>query len=140
MDALNPKDRVGQAKPRLSVLSMPVLYEVGNAVNEGARKYGAFNVRVVPVRASIYFDATMRHLAAWWEGQDTDPDSGLHHVTKAIASLMVLRDAMIHGKVRDDRPPKTDEKWISEAAERCAEVISRYPEPKAPFTESNLED
>jgi hypothetical protein len=134
-DELNPKDRVGQMKPSLSVLSMPVLYEVGNAVGEGSRKYGAFNVRVVPVRASIYFDATMRHLAAWWEGQDIDPDSGIHHVSKAIASLFVLRDAMMHGKVTDDRPPRTDEAWIAKAAEQCAEIIGRHPDPKAPYTE-----
>ena len=140
MDNLNPKDKAGQMKPRLSVLSMPVLFEAGNALTEGARKYGAFNVRVVPVKASVYFDATMRHLGAWWEGQDIDPDSGLHHVVKAIASLMVLRDAMIHEKVKDDRPPITDASWIAEAVERAAEIVERYPDPKQPYTQSNLED
>ena len=47
----------------------------------------------------------MRHLVGWWEGEDLDPDSGLSHVTKAIASLVVLRDAMLNGKCEDDRPP-----------------------------------
>lgn len=139
-DELNPKDRVGQLKPRLSLISMPVLFEIGNALAEGAAKYGAANVRVIPVRSSIYLDATMRHLAAWWEGQDIDPDSGLHHVSKAIASLVVLRDAMIHNMAKDDRPPYTDESWITDAAERSAEIAARYPNPKPPYIQSNLED
>lgn len=137
----NPKDRIGVRKPPLSTLSMPVLFEAGNALLEGAAKYGRHNYRVIGVRSSVYFDATMRHLAAWWEGQDVDPDSGLHHVTKAIASLMVLRDAMLHDKVHDDRPPPSPESWIQQATDRTTEVIDRYPDPVEPYTrESNLED
>jgi hypothetical protein len=72
---------------------------------EGAAKYGRHNYRVAGVRASVYYDAALRHLMAWWEGEDLDPDSGLSHVTKAITSLVVLRDAMIQGQCTDDRPP-----------------------------------
>lgn len=49
----------------------------------------------------------MRHLMAWWEGQDFDPDSGMNHIVKAITSLVVLRDAMLQGKVEDDRAPRS---------------------------------
>ena len=59
------------------------------------------------MRASVYYDALMRHAMAWWEGEDLDPDSGMSHITKAIATLVVLRDAMIQDKFTDDRPPRS---------------------------------
>lgn len=101
----NPKDLVGVRKAPMSTVSAPVLAEIGVAMLEGACKYGRHNYRVGGVRASVYYDATMRHLMAWWEGQDIDPDSGMNHITKAITSLVVLRDAMIQGCLTDDRPP-----------------------------------
>jgi hypothetical protein len=103
----NPKDAVGIKKAPLSTVSAAVLAEVGVGMLEGALKYGRHNYRGVGVRASVYYDATIRHLFSWWEGEDTDPDSQLSHVTKAICSLVVLRDAMIQGKCEDDRPPRS---------------------------------
>ena len=105
--ATNPKDIVGTQKAPMSTVSAAVMAEVGVAMLEGACKYGRHNYRAVGVRASVYYDATMRHLMSWWEGEDLDPGSGMSHVTKAITSLVVLRDAMIQGMVTDDRPPSS---------------------------------
>tara|TARA_R110002096_G_scaffold6213_1_gene28668 strand:- start:485 stop:931 length:447 start_codon:yes stop_codon:yes gene_type:complete len=136
----NPKDAIGVRKPALSVLSMPVLFEQAAGLSEGACKYGRSNYRVMGVRASVYYDATMRHLAAWWEGENIDPESGIHHISKAMSSLHVLRDAMMQGKCSDDRPPVSNESWIREAQERIEQVLDRHPNPKPPYTQSNLED
>ena len=125
----NPKDAVGINKVPMSTVSAPVLAEVGLGMLEGACKYGRHNYRAVGVRASVYYDATLRHLFSWWEGQDLDPDSDadLHHVSKAIASLVVLRDAMIQDKLEDDRPPSTkDDRWLGELNDRAAEIIAQY--------------
>jgi hypothetical protein len=122
----NPKDMIGTKKAPLSTVPAPVLAEVGLAMLEGAAKYGRHNYRAVGVRASVYFDATWRHLAAWWEGEDDDPDSGLSHVTKAIASLVVIRDAMLRGKVVDDRPPKSQDGWLARLNEKAAAILDRY--------------
>jgi len=103
----NPKDMIGIRKAPMSCLPMGVVAELGTALLEGAAKYGKFNFRGVGVRSSVYFDATMRHLIAYWEGEDTDPDSGMSHLTKAMASLAVWRDAQIQGKCTDDRPPRS---------------------------------
>ncbi len=103
----NPKDVVGIRKAPMSTVPGRVIAELGLAMLEGAAKYGRHNYRGAGVRSSVYYDATMRHLISWWEGEDIDPDSGLSHVTKAIASLTVLRDAMHQAKLEDDRPPKT---------------------------------
>lgn len=103
----NPKDAVGIRKWRyISTVPLTVMWEVGAALLEGARKYGRHNYRVAGVRASVYVDAAFGHIGQWWEGDDIDNDSGLNHITKAIASLTVLRDAMIQDMLEDDRPPK----------------------------------
>jgi len=105
---------------------------------EGAAKYGRHNYRVVGVQSSVYYDATMRHLMDWWEGVDIDPDSGLHHITKAIASLVVLRDAMIQGMITDDRPPRSRE-FYAHLNAKAGEILDRHAD-KAPrhYTEVSM--
>lgn len=105
--ATNPKDAIGCRKAPMSVVPANVVAEIGLGMLEGTCKYGRHNYRAMGVRSSIYYDATMRHMMSWWEGEDIDPDSGLSHVTKAIASLVVLRDAMMNNMLTDDRPPSS---------------------------------
>lgn len=121
----NPKDAVGVKKAPMSTVSSAVLAEVGVAMLEGALKYGRHNYRGVGVRASVYYDATMRHMFSWWEGEDQDPDSGMSHITKAIASLVVLRDAMIQSKIEDDRPPRSPE-FYELLNRKAALLVSRF--------------
>lgn len=121
----NPKDTIGIRKAPMSTVSAAVLAEVGVAMLEGASKYGRHNYRAAGVRTSVYYDATMRHLMGWWEGEDTDPDSGMSHITKAIASLVVLRDAMIQGICTDDRPPRSVEFYTALNA-LAAQVLERH--------------
>jgi hypothetical protein len=126
----NPKDSCGIMKVPASTVPRPVIHEVGLAMLEGARKYARHNYRVTGVRASVYYDAAHRHLDDWWEGVDIDPDSGLSHVTKAIASLVVLRDAMMNDKFIDDRPPPCKPGWLARLNALAAEIIKRHPDPK----------
>ena len=121
----NPKDMVGTRKAPMSTVPANVLAEVGVAMLEGACKYGRSNYRVAGVRSSVYYDAVMRHLFSWWEGEDIDPDSGMSHITKAITSLVVLRDAMIQDMATDDRPPRS-KKFYEELNAKAAAVIDKY--------------
>lgn len=121
----NPKDSIGIKKAPMSTVSAAVLAEVGVAMLEGAAKYGRHNYRAVGVRGSVYYDATMRHLMSWWEGEDIDPDSGLSHITKAITSLVVLRDSMIQGRLSDDRPPRSAE-FFADLNAKAAEILARH--------------
>jgi len=136
----NPKDAVGIKKVPMSVVSAPVLMEIGLGMMEGARKYRRHNYRVAGVRASVYYDAAMRHLMAWWEGEDIDPDSGLNHISKALACLSVLRDSMILENWSDDRPPKHKDGWINKYNDKAKEIIEKYPEGLEPYTELNSKD
>jgi len=140
MKDTNPKDAVGTKKVPFSVFPLRVLAEACLALLEGARKYGRHNYREAGVRGSIYFDATHRHLGAWWEGEDIDPDSGLSHITKAIASLTVLRDSMLSENWVDDRPPKVKAGWVQELNKKAGEIIEKYPNALEPYTELNKKE
>ena len=137
----NPKDQVGVKKWR-QFFPVPcrVMWEVGVAMLEGARKYGRFNYREAGVLASIYVDAAKGHIDCWVEGEDLDPDTGLSHITKAIASLTVLRDGMLQGNFVDDRPPRHEK--LDEHRAMLQGVVDRmfeaHPEPVDPFTELRL--
>jgi hypothetical protein len=133
----NPKDQVGVKKVPVHVIPAQVIGEIGLALLEGSRKYGSYNYRVAGVRASVYYDAVMaRHMPGWWDGEDTDPDSGICHITKAIASLVVLRDAMMNDNWEDDRPPKAkNQNWVREQNAKAAALIERYPNCTPPYTE-----
>lgn len=128
----NPKDSVGIKRVPFSTVPAIPVAEVGLAMLEGALKYGRHNYRAIGVRSSVYYDAAMRHLTRWWEGEDIDPDSGLPHIVKALASLIVLRDAEICGKLTDDRPPASPE-WATKLNEMAANLVEQYPEAKEAF-------
>lgn len=140
----NPKDALGIAKVPITTVPMQVMLQVGLAMMEGGRKYGRHNYRgskVPAVRASVYVDAAMaRHLPAWWEGEDIDPDSGINHVIKAIASLVVLADAINTGQLEDDRPPRLKAGWIAELNQKAADIIARYPVAKDPYTQKREDE
>lgn len=137
----NPKDAIGSSKvPLMSVLSWRVLAEVALGMLEGSLKYGRHNYRAIGIRASVYMDATQRHLTQFWEGEDIDPVSGVHHLSKAISSLMVARDAIMAGLWTDDRPPRCAPGWVDAANDAAAKLIAKYPEPKKPFTQKGQEE
>lgn len=122
----NPKDSVGVRKAPITTIPLNVVLEVGVAMLEGARKYGRHNYRTFGAAASVYIDAAFRHIAAWWEGESIDPDSGLSHLTKAIASLVVLRDSEMTEKMVDDRPPSIS--WsVNQTNSLASAVIDQYP-------------
>lgn len=56
----------------------------------GAQKYKRDNWKYVDNSKRRYFDALQRHLWAWKEGEDIDPESGKHHLAHAMCCLMFL--------------------------------------------------
>jgi hypothetical protein len=101
----NPKTAFGMQKPGMECVPFAPLFEIGEAMRFGANKYGAFNWRDANITASVYYNAMMRHLAAWFhEHEDNAPDSGVHHLAHIAANFVILRDAEKHGVLNDDRP------------------------------------
>ncbi len=140
MGDTNPKDAVGTKKVPMSTVPLPVLYEVALSMLEGAREYGRHNYRVAGVRASVYYDALWRHIGAWWEGEDVDPKSGLHHIAKAIATLLVLRDSQMANNWVDDRPPKIiDSDFWVDVNKHAADIVNSIPNSAHTYTQIEKE-
>jgi hypothetical protein len=103
----NPKDAIGRTKPPLSsVVSAVALFHMGQAMQDGAVKYGPFNYREAGVAASVYIDAAQRHIAAWFDGgEELAEDSQASHLGHAMACLGIVLDCLENGNLIDDRPP-----------------------------------
>lgn len=127
----NPKHYAGIKKVPFGDVPAIVEAELSLAMHEGARKYGAFNYRRDPIRAGDYYAAVRRHLTQFWElGEDVDAESGLSHLTKAMACLAVLRDAQINGLMIDDRPPPVSAAAWQHLEEVANQLRAKHPTPK----------
>lgn len=100
----NPKDLLGMKKVSVTKLPAVAVLHGAHAMMDGAAKYGPYNWRAKKVVASIYIDAILRHVGAWFEGQEVAEDSGVHHLGHAIACAAILLDAQETGNLVDDRP------------------------------------
>jgi hypothetical protein len=100
---MNPKDIVGTDKLPLSLWPSTATVMGSLGLFNGALKYGRMNWREAGVRASIYVDALLRHILAYWEGEEVDPDDGVPHLAAILACAAILVDAKAAGKLEDDR-------------------------------------
>jgi len=122
----NPKDICGGKKVGVHVVPPNVITSMALALTEGKLKYGLSNWRRHSIHYSAYYDAVMRHMFSFWNGEDIDVDSGLHHVVKAMATLAVLVDAMHNSKVIDDRPVAiNDPDWMNKMNIAHNELVER---------------
>jgi len=104
----NPKDAIGATKIPLGLIPATALAIQSLAHHEGNVKYGRWNWRGNPVRASIYVDACKRHMEKWINGEWADPTTKVPHLGSAIACLNIIIDAKVCGTLIDDRPPSVD--------------------------------
>jgi hypothetical protein len=101
----NPKDALGSMRAPLHLLPLPAIVFWSLAHAEGGSKYGLWNWCIAGVRASIYVAAAIRHTLKWFYGQETDPNTGVHHLGYVMACCAILIDAQWRKKLVDDRPP-----------------------------------
>ena len=99
----NPKDAIGSGKLPIHLWPSTATMMGCIGLLNGMLKYGRSNWRVAGVRASIYYDACRRHIDAWFEGEDTDPDDNVPHLSAALACLAIIVDSDAAGKLNDDR-------------------------------------
>jgi hypothetical protein len=116
----DPKGAAGSKKTPLHLIPPIAMTAAAHAHAQGAEKYGAFNWRRNGVNATTYIAAMLRHLNAYRDGEDMDPESGVSHLGHAIASANILLDAQHCGTLVDDRI-KLDQ--------MCGEVTSFASEP-----------
>lgn len=92
----------GQKPERFSLLPFEALDEVLRAYHYGSTKYSDHNWRK-GYKWSLSFDACMRHLTAFWMGEDKDEESGLSHLAHAGWHVLCLLWFWLNGKGMDDR-------------------------------------
>jgi len=100
----NPKSSFGTKKPSLALIPQAALVEEAVAFELGAEKYGAYNWRDTSVSMMVYLNAALRHIAAFVDGEDVDPESGISHAAHARACLGIIIDGVTRDYIIDDRP------------------------------------
>ena len=86
----------------LSLIPKVFLNAVAKAFMVGEKKYGRYNY-CKGHEASQLIAAAMRHLTAWNEGEENDPEDGQPHLGAAGACLaMALRQQEL-GTLKDNR-------------------------------------
>ena len=86
-------------KARWALLPRSPAEAIIRALMYGAAKYEPDNWKKVvlepttadaPSGRERYYDAAMRHLTKWGDGEENDPESGLNHLAHAGACLVFL--------------------------------------------------
>lgn len=89
-------------KPRLELIPPEGITAVATILTFGAEKYGARNWEK-GMDWSRPFGACLRHLYAWWAGEDRDPDTGKSHLWHAACNVFFLLVYEQRGIGKDDR-------------------------------------
>jgi len=89
-------------KPKFDLLPWEALESVAHVMTYGAAKYGAHNWRA-GLEWGRLFGACLRHMSAYWRGEDNDKESGLPHLAHAAACVLMLLSSVITGRGKDDR-------------------------------------
>lgn len=90
-------------KPRVDLLPSDPLIEISKVLAYGASKYAEWNW-ANGIQYSRVYGAALRHMMAWKEGQDTDPETGISHLAHAACNLLFLLEfEKTQGSALDDR-------------------------------------
>jgi len=91
-------------KVRLDLLPIEPMMQIANVFGFGAKKYFANSYRQgETVVWSRTYGSIMRHMMAFWLGEDKDPESGLPHLAHAGTQLFILMEHAAHNQNKDDR-------------------------------------
>lgn len=104
---------------RWGLLPFAPLRDVVKVLTHGAVKYAPESWRKVPDWRERYFDAAMRHLVAWREGERLDGEWNLPHLAHAVCCLLFLAALDIPGETqaRLVKCPRCDKPWETDPAE-----------------------
>jgi len=101
----NLKTAAAKDKPKTSAIPPIAILALGEAMQDGANKYGRYNWRDSAVSSTVFYDAIMRHLLLWYSGETFAPDSKIHHLAHVMAGCAILIDASYSNVANDDRNP-----------------------------------
>lgn len=92
-------------KPPLSLIPRAAHIAEAEVLAFGAKKYAAWNWSKGMAHSRL-IDAALRHITAYADGEDVDPESGLSHLAHARCCLGFLIElTQTHPDLDDRRPP-----------------------------------
>lgn len=116
----------GRKPQRYELIPWNAVGAIAEVYAFGAQKYDDHNWRK-GYDWSLSFGALLRHLTAFWEGEDLDPESGLPHLAHAGFHVLSLLTFMRERPELDDRPhalaAREEERRQRERAERRERVV-----------------
>lgn len=86
----------------LGYVDPAALEALGRVAGMGARKYSPWNY-MNGYNWSWSYNAMLRHMIAFWSGEDNDPESGLPHMAHAAWHALALTSFLLHSLGEDDR-------------------------------------
>ena len=95
-------------KIRVDLFPTKALIGSSRALTHGIKKYSEYNYKKGDgLDWNRPYGATLRHLIAWWDGENIDRDSGLHHLDCAGAEIAMLMD-LVYSQIGKDTRYKRD--------------------------------
>lgn len=96
----------GRKPERMDLIPFQALEELARVYGFGAEKYEDHNY-LKGYEYSLSLGALLRHVTEWAKGNDTDDESGRHHLMHAAWHCFALYMFQVHHLGRDDRwrPP-----------------------------------
>jgi len=90
-------------KPRPELLPSAALLEISKVMAFGAKKYGDNNWREGGFDWTRIMGAMQRHLLAFNDGEDLDPETGLSHIAHVGCNALFLLEHILKGYGDDNR-------------------------------------
>jgi hypothetical protein len=110
-------------KAPISLIPRAALVGTAQALDFGAKKYNRYNF-MEGIEYTRLTDASMRHILAFLDGEDLDPESGLNHIKHAAANLCMLLYMIDNRQEMDDRYKSTIVKQSESVEEIFEQAIN----------------
>lgn len=89
-DAHTPGAKLDHGKIDFTLVPPEALKSIARVMEYGAKKYSRNGWKKVPDAPRRYFAAALRHMVAFMDGRDFDPDTDEHHLDHALTNLAFL--------------------------------------------------
>ena len=103
----SPGFKTDRGKLRMDLLPHLAITKVAEVMTVSVQPIGKYPERnwEKGMEWSRLYRAALRHLFAWWMGQDNDPDDGLSHLAHAACCILFLVElSSTKPEDYDDRP------------------------------------
>lgn len=121
-EKMNEGKKFDNGKPPMELLSSIALVEMAKVMGKGKEKYGAQNWRS-GLAWSRVVGAAFRHISAFNDGEDKDPETGLSHIAHAACCCMFLLEYIARHPNLDDRYRLPNKDLTNEESKSTIEVM-----------------